>query len=121
MKISGLEKGMLALTLAFLLLCGGYFFLSQGRGESYTVSGQTLRVVETVEQEETSTDVERVNINTATLEQLETLPGIGPVRAQAILDDRQANGPFSIPEDLIRVSGIGEGILEELLDYITVG
>jgi competence ComEA-like helix-hairpin-helix protein len=52
---------------------------------------------------------------------LETLPGIGPVRAQAILDDRQANGPFSVPEDLVRVSGIGEGTLEKLLDYITVG
>jgi competence protein ComEA len=118
-KISGLEKGMLALTLAFLLLCGGTYLRSQGRGETYTVSGQTLRVSSAAQQQGTA-GVDMVNINTATLEQLETLPGIGPVRAQAILDDRQANGLFQRPEDLLRVSGVGEGTLEEVLDYITV-
>jgi competence protein ComEA len=120
-KFSGLEKGMLTLTLAAALLCGGYFFLSQGRDGAYTVSGQTLRVVPELEQAAAAAIGEPVNINTATLEQLEALPGIGPVRAQAILDDRQTNGPFDRPEDLIRVPGIGEGTLEELLDYITVG
>ena len=61
-----------------------------------------------------------VDINTAGLEELTALPGIGEVRAQAILDDRAANGPFRYPEDLTRVSGIGEGILQGLLEYITV-
>ncbi len=63
---------------------------------------------------------ERININTATAEELQRLPGIGPTRAQAIVDDRAANGPFRIPEDLTRVKGIGEGILQGLIDYITV-
>ena len=63
----------------------------------------------------------RVNINTAGLEELMTLPGIGEVRARAILDDREANGPFVYPEDLTRVKGIGEGILAGLLDQITTG
>ena len=63
---------------------------------------------------------ERVDINTAGLEELMSLPGIGRARAQAILDDRAANGPFRYPEDLTRVSGIGEGILQGLLEYITV-
>lgn len=56
----------------------------------------------------------------AGLEELQTLPGIGEKRAQAIVDDREANGPFRIPEDLTRVSGIGEGILANIIDSITV-
>ena len=66
-------------------------------------------------------DRDRVDINTAGLDELMGLPGIGQVRAQAILDDREANGPYRYPEDLIRVKGIGEGILSELLDQITAG
>ena len=62
-----------------------------------------------------------VNINTAGLEELMTLPGIGEARARAILDDRELNGPFRYPEDLTRVKGIGEGILAGLLDQITTG
>ena len=63
----------------------------------------------------------RVDINTAGLEELMTLPGIGEVRARAILDDREQNGPFRYPEELTRVKGIGEGILAGLLDQITTG
>ena len=70
---------------------------------------------------ETAEDGDRVNINTAGLEELMTLSGIGAVRAQAILDDREANGPYRRPEDLIRVKGIGEGILAGILDQITTG
>lgn len=70
----------------------------------------------------TETDQDgRVNVNAAGLEELTTLPGIGEVRARAILDDREANGPFHYPEDLIRVKGIGEGVLGGILDQITTG
>lgn len=62
-----------------------------------------------------------VDINTAGKDELMSLPGIGQVRAQAILDDRAANGPYRYPEDLLRVKGIGEGILEDILDQITIG
>ena len=60
-----------------------------------------------------------VDVNTAGLEELMALPGIGEARAQAILDDREANGPYRYPEQLIRVRGIGEGILSDILDQIT--
>lgn len=70
---------------------------------------------------ETSPDAEGlVNINTATAAQLQTLPGIGPVLAQRILDHREAHGPFEKATDLIRVEGIGEKKLTAILDLVTV-
>jgi len=60
-----------------------------------------------------------VNLNTATQAQLETLPGIGPVKAQAILAWRAANGGFANANQLLQVSGIGQATLEGLLPYIT--
>lgn len=61
-----------------------------------------------------------VNINAATLEELDGLPGIGPATAQAIIDDRTENGPFTSPEDLMRVSGIGEKKFEKLSSLICI-
>lgn len=61
-----------------------------------------------------------VNINTAGLAELDALPGVGPATAQAIIDDREANGPFTAPEDLMRVSGIGEKKFEKLKSSICV-
>ncbi len=61
-----------------------------------------------------------VNINTATAEELDALPGVGPSTAAAIVDDRERNGPFSSPEDLMRVSGIGEKKFAKLQGSICV-
>ena len=61
-----------------------------------------------------------VNINDADLAELDALPGVGPATAQAIIDDREANGPFTAPEDLMRVSGIGEKKYEKLKSSICV-
>lgn len=62
-----------------------------------------------------------INVNSATLEELETLPGIGPKLAQAIIDYRTEYGDFEIPEDLLHVPGIGEKKLRAILDLITTG
>ncbi len=62
-----------------------------------------------------------ININTATLEELDTLPGVGPSKAQAIIDYREQNGPFQTIEDIINVSGIGSVTFEEIKDRITIG
>lgn len=62
----------------------------------------------------------KVNINTASQAELETLPGIGPSLAQRIIDYRTRNGPFRAPEDLKNVSGIGDKRFEQLKDLITV-
>lgn len=61
-----------------------------------------------------------VNINSATAEELDALPGVGPSTAQAIIEDREANGPFAAVEDLVRVSGIGEKKFEKLKASICV-
>ena len=62
-----------------------------------------------------------VNINTATTVELETLPRIGPVTAQHIVDYREANGSFESIEDIQDVPGIGPATFEGLRDMITVG
>ena len=62
-----------------------------------------------------------ININTATAEQLDTLPGIGPTTAQKIIDYREANGPFEQIEQIMNVAGIGPATFDRIRDLITVG
>ena len=61
-----------------------------------------------------------VNVNSATNAELETLPGIGEVIAQAIVDHRTENGPFTSVEQLVDVSGIGDATLENIRELVTV-
>lgn len=61
-----------------------------------------------------------VNINTATKEELQTLTGVGEATAAAIIDERERNGAFANPEDLMRVTGIGEKKFEKVRDQICV-
>lgn len=62
----------------------------------------------------------KININRATEKELETLPGIGPTRAQAIIQYRNTNGAFRKIEDLMEVKGIGPAIFENLKDEISL-
>lgn len=64
---------------------------------------------------------DKVNINTASLGELQKLPRIGPQIAQRILDYRKENGSFKRVEDILKVRGIGEKVFEQLKDKITVG
>lgn len=63
----------------------------------------------------------KININTATAEELQQLPGVGQKKAADILSYREENGPFKTIEDLTKISGIGEKTLEKWKDAITVG
>ncbi len=62
----------------------------------------------------------RVNINTAGLEELKTIPGIGDVKAAAIVSYRDEKGSFGAIEDLMNISGIKQGTFDKIKDYVTV-
>lgn len=82
--------------------------------------GMHLHVPRRGERSATPTPSPRLDLNTASVEELEQLPGIGPRTAQAIVDYRLKHGPFRRLEDLLAVSGIGPATLERLRPYVTV-
>jgi len=73
-----------------------------------------------VSNEEGGEHNELLAINQATLEEIESINGIGPSKAAAILQYREENGPFKTSKDLLNVSGIGEKTLENLEEYIRI-
>lgn len=92
-------------------------------GEQIMVPRQLLAVVEQGSSGEPLSSAHAqtsslININTASQSQLETLPGIGPVKAAAIISYRQQHGPFMRIEDIMKVSGIGDKTFAGLRDLI---
>lgn len=67
-----------------------------------------------------SSPIPMVNLNTATQEQLETLPGVGPVTAQAIMQWRTENGAYTAVDELLEVSGIGDATLAKIAPFVTI-
>jgi len=68
----------------------------------------------------TITTVLRIDINRADMEELETLPMIGPVKAREILEYREKNGPYTSVDEIMNVEGIGPATFEKIKDHITV-
>ena len=126
-KISKLELAVLLLTAAFLAFCAGWLLRGSGGSEPLRIESERSLaqpdevVVLPAPTPEPTLSVDRpININTADSETLQTLPSIGEKRAAAIIAYREEHGPFRIVEDITNVSGIGEGILSQIIDYITV-
>lgn len=116
-----LAKGKATKTEIFLLLLTGIFVLlvccihfmqrANGAVPWYTVTAQKGEGAEEI-------TVEKINVNTADIELLQTLEGIGPVLAQRIVDWREAGGVFETAEDLLEIDGIGEATLRQLSEFI---
>ncbi len=123
MKLSKWEGAVILIAAVFLSFTAGWFLRGSGGAEPLRVETQrTLKETVTVIPAPTAgPEIEKVNINTADAETLQTLPDIGQVRAAAIIADREANGPYHYPEEITRVKGIGEETAAKLMDYITTG
>ena len=98
-----LSAAAVTVFLLFLLLYGMHF----------APNGITVHPNRSVTMEDA-----RINVNSASEEDLEALPGIGPALSAAIVAYREAEGPFREPEDLLQVSGIGEKKLQGIRDLI---
>lgn len=106
------QTGLILFSILSLILTGGFLFLrnNEQRGICLSYFQSTEPSVRSL-----------VDLNTATLEQLDSLPGIGPKIAQNILEYRERVGAFRDYSQLLNIEGIGQGRLSEILPFITLG
>jgi competence protein ComEA len=109
-----------ALNLAALLEDGQQLDIPYQNGAVPTDVSSAVDLPSSAQEPTPDPNIELVNINTATLEELDALPGVGPTTAQKIIDYR-TNTPFSTIEDIMQVSGIGPATFENMKALITVG
>lgn len=104
-------KVFAGVTVVFLLLCTGLFLFRNHQvlfGNAFESTQKTPQAG-------------RIDLNSATAEQLTLLPGIGETLAQRIITYRDTVGPFKRTEDLLNVKGIGRDCLSEIQNYIMIG
>ncbi|RHO57489.1 hypothetical protein DW094_02110 [Ruminococcaceae bacterium AM07-15] len=125
------KRALDLLMAACLLVCLGFLggrmsVMLEGPTLSLSQGAQLVRLPELaletyqVEENDETPGELRVNINKAGEEELCQLPQIGPARAKNILEYREKHGPFASIEEIRAVSGIGDGIFQQIREHITV-
>ncbi len=128
MGLNKAERVAIIITAAFILLSAGYYIGLACIGSDYNVAIEKHPDEQAVQQGgDSPTPVassaeitEKIDINTASAEELITLPGIGEVLAERIIAYREKNGKFENIESIMDIQGIGEGTFLKIMDMITV-
>ena len=94
--------------------------VNEGRIESWVGDKKYSASAGEHEQTDGLLEGEVIDLNTAGVADLERLPGVGSTRARAIVEHRQEHGAFGSVDDLLKVDGIGPGILEKVRPYVSV-
>ena len=117
------ERGLIMLVAIGLVASGLALFLPTIRSRPLTIlgpidiTGVRILLPTFLDAEEE----DKINLNTASAEELTSLPGIGEVLAARIVAYREEHGPFQTLDDIMQVSGIGSKVVEEIRDLVTVG
>ena len=110
---------LIGITCIFFVLLAGVF-IGRNFSDSYISIRTDGTAPSTSTPDEQPVNDGRIDINSASLQQLQLLPGIGETLAQRILDYREEHGAFASVDDLLNVSGIGEKKLEQIRPYAKV-